>query len=297
VYLERAQNACVVLPIFPNHRLLQVRHPGGGWIEYDVNKVAHSGIDDSSGHKWDCQSYTYDELPNGSSPSLPEAGLVTTTNSYSSTCAPPTFGTPMITTYTGYDAYGNLVATFDGVGAANSQSYISGGLSTPVTIFFFSDALGNLLATFNNTQGAAAIQGNKVYSPYGNSLYSSGSMDTAKGYTGQYADTLTGLDYYVSRYYDPVVGIFLSADDKEGNAQGMNPYAYVDGNPETLTDPGGQMYYDPGRGGNDSQQKQEQYAFQYVAHGGLGQHGLPVLLDLYLYDRTGWRWPRATTRM
>jgi hypothetical protein len=68
----------------------------------------------------------------------------------------------------------------------------------------------------------------------------------------------------------------------------MNPYAYVAQNPETMTDPSGQMYYDPGRGGNDSQQKQEQYAFQYVEHGGLGQHGLPVLLDLYLYDRTGW---------
>jgi len=48
-------------------------------------------------------------------------------------------------------------------------------------------------------------------------------MDTAKGYTGHYADILTGLDYDVSRYYDPVVGIFLSADTKQGNAQGMNP--------------------------------------------------------------------------
>jgi RHS repeat-associated protein len=116
------------------------------------------------------------------------------------------------------------------------------GLNTPVTVFYLSDALGNLLATFNNTQGAAAIQGNQVYGPYGNSLYSSGSMDTAKGYTGQYADTLTGLDYYVSRYYDPVVGIFLSPDIIQGNIVGMNPYAYVDGNPETDTDPTGQYY-------------------------------------------------------
>lgn len=59
-----------------------------------------------------------------------------------------------------------------------------------MTVFYLSDALGNLLATFNNTQGAAAIQGNQVYGPYGNSLYSSGSMDTAKGYTGQYADRI-----------------------------------------------------------------------------------------------------------
>ena len=73
-------------------------------------------------------------------------------------------------------------------------------------------------------------------------------MGTAKGYTGQYSDPLTGLDYYVSRYYDPVAGIFLSADTKEGNAQGMNPYAYVAQNPETLTDPSGQMYGCPGCG-------------------------------------------------
>ena len=80
-------------------------------------------------------------------------------------------------------------------------------------------------------------------------------MGTAKGYTGQYSDPLTGLDYDVSRYYDPVAGIFLSADTKEGNAQGMNPYAYVGGNPETKNDPTGRRiadangdfaYIDPG---------------------------------------------------
>jgi len=46
-------------------------------------------------------------------------------------------------------------------------------------------------------------------------------MGTSKGFTGQYADTLTGLDYYNARYYDPVVGVFLSADSVQGNLQGM----------------------------------------------------------------------------
>ena len=44
------------------------------------------------------------------------------------------------------------------------------------------------------------------------------------------------------RYYDPTVGVFLSADTVQGDAQGMNPYAYVSGNPETLTDPTGKYY-------------------------------------------------------
>jgi len=31
-------------------------------------------------------------------------------------------------------------------------------------------------------------------------------MGTNKGYTGQYADPLSGFDYYNARYYDPVCG-------------------------------------------------------------------------------------------
>jgi RHS repeat-associated protein len=63
-------------------------------------------------------------------------------------------------------------------------------------------------------------------------------MGTAKGYTGQYADA-TGLDYYNARYYDPIVGLFVSADTVQGNEQGMDPYAYAMGNPETMNDPTG----------------------------------------------------------
>jgi len=118
-------------------------------------------------------------------------------------------------------------------------------------IFLLTDALGSVVAAFSNTKGAATLSDNEVYSPYGNLLYSAnGTMGTARGYTGQYSDPLTGLDYYVSRYYDPVAGVFLSADTKEGNAQGMNPYAYVAQNPETLTDPSGQYFAPPGGNGN-----------------------------------------------
>ena len=51
---------------------------------------------------------------------------------------------------------------------------------------------------------------------------------------------MSGQDYYGARYYDPVAGIFLSPDNVQGNAEGMDPYAYVAGNPETLTDPTGE---------------------------------------------------------
>ncbi|HLG63995.1 MAG TPA: RHS repeat-associated core domain-containing protein [Ktedonosporobacter sp.] len=114
-----------------------------------------------------------------------------------------------------------------------------GELQGSTTQFFLTDALGSVLTTFNATAGSAAVQGNQLYGPYGTSRYSQGTMGTNKGFTGQYADA-TGLDYYNARYYDPVVGQFLSADMVQGNMQGMNPYGYVGGNPETLTDPTGQ---------------------------------------------------------
>ncbi|HZS77549.1 MAG TPA: RHS repeat-associated core domain-containing protein [Ktedonobacteraceae bacterium] len=119
------------------------------------------------------------------------------------------------------------------------------GTSSMVTQFFLTDALGSVLASFSDTPNSATVLGNQVYGPYGNQRYLKGSMGTAKGYTGQYADP-TGLDYYNARYYDPVAGVFVSADSKQGNAEGMNPYAYVAGNPETFTDPSGQYVAGPG---------------------------------------------------
>jgi len=98
---------------------------------------------------------------------------------------------------------------------------------------------------------AGGIQGEQLYGPYGNQRYIEGVLGTDKGYTGQFADSVTGLDYYNARWYDPVSGRFLSPDTVQGNAQGMDPYAYVEGNPETVNDPTGQkpvgcMPNDPG---------------------------------------------------
>ncbi|MEO7019969.1 MAG: RHS repeat-associated core domain-containing protein [Ktedonobacteraceae bacterium] len=93
-----------------------------------------------------------------------------------------------------------------------------------------------MLSSFSQS----AILGEQVYGPYGNQRYTMGSMHTMKGYTGQFHDTVSGLDYYNARYYDPVAGVFTSPDSVQGNAQEVSPYSYVAGNPETATDPTGQ---------------------------------------------------------
>lgn len=105
--------------------------------------------------------------------------------------------------------------------------------------FLLTDTLGSVVAATNNVSGSGAVQGNQAYGPYGNSRYSKGSVGTQKGFTEQIADPITGLDDYGARYYDPVVGQFVSADVVQGNVQGLDPYAYVGGNPETLSDPTG----------------------------------------------------------
>jgi len=113
--------------------------------------------------------------------------------------------------------------------------------------YFGYDALGSQVVVLNTS---GALIGSQLYGPYGPSRYSAGTLPTSIGFTGQQTDSVTGLDYFNARYYDPVTGQFLSADTVQGNAQGTSPYAYVMGNPETRTDPTGHMYTcDPSGGG------------------------------------------------
>ena len=143
-----------------------------------------------------------------------------------------------------------------GTNTGNTSSYSVGGYpvgeqtgtSTKTTTFLLTDLLGSVLASFSNTSGSAAVQGNRAYSPYGAPLYQQGSVGTSRGFTGQYADSTSGLDDDNARYYDPLVGQFVSADSVQGNLVGMDPYTYVEGNPETWTDPSGLMV-DPILGG------------------------------------------------
>src|SRR5260370_13448571 len=111
--------------------------------------------------------------------------------------------------------------TSSGTNQGNTYYYTLGGRllgkSDGVIITFYqTDILGSFVADLSNTAGSAAIKGNEVYGPYGKQRYNQGTHGTPKGFTGQYNDSLTGLDYYTTRYYDPVVGGFLSADSTQG---------------------------------------------------------------------------------
>ncbi|WP_332248708.1 RHS repeat-associated core domain-containing protein [Leptospira wolffii] len=83
------------------------------------------------------------------------------------------------------------------------------------------------------------------YYPYGEINYteSSGPDIFRYKFTGQIADSETGLYYYKSRYYDPFLGRFIQADDRaDQGINGLNRYMYVGGNPVNRIDPDGHSW-------------------------------------------------------
>ncbi|HLG74985.1 MAG TPA: RHS repeat-associated core domain-containing protein, partial [Ktedonobacteraceae bacterium] len=147
------------------------------------------------------------------------------------------------------------------------------GLTTQTTNILLTDPLGSVIATFSTTAGSAALSGNQAYGPCGHLRYNAGGlsgMATSKGFSGQYSDAFSGLDYYNARYYEPAVGIFLSADSKEGNTMGMDPYMYVGGNPETYNDPTGEYYAPPPQGNGGPPPTCEQISTCWSGSGGSG---------------------------
>jgi RHS repeat-associated protein len=86
-------------------------------------------------------------------------------------------------------------------------------------------------------------EGNEIssidYYPFG--LTRSGDVPTDRKFTGQRFDD-TGLYYYGARYYDPVIGRFISSDTMVPdpmNPHSFNRYSYCLNNPLKYIDPSG----------------------------------------------------------
>jgi RHS repeat-associated protein len=88
------------------------------------------------------------------------------------------------------------------------------------------------------TTGSSASS--QTFTPWG--APRSGSVSaTKRNYTGQYRDD-TGLLYYHARYYDPVLGRFISPDTlvpDPTDPQDLNRYTYAKNNPMRYNDPTG----------------------------------------------------------
>ncbi|NNE57721.1 MAG: hypothetical protein HKN36_06400 [Hellea sp.] len=112
---------------------------------------------------------------------------------------------------------------------------------TDEVTYLHHDHLGSAVA---GTDDTGAILWTEQYTPFGISLVNNAANDNQAGFTGHIKDTDTGLTYMQARYYDPVIGRFLSHDPVQFSVEQplmFNRYGYVGGNPINATDPTGML--------------------------------------------------------
>jgi RHS repeat-associated protein len=100
--------------------------------------------------------------------------------------------------------------------------------------FFLTDALGSITRLIDST----SIKSSVVYDSFGRIITQTGTQQEPYGFQGREFDRESGLYYFRARYYDPLVGRYIS-EDPIGLKGGDNLYSFVRNNPVTLTDPSG----------------------------------------------------------
>jgi len=133
--------------------------------------------------------------------------------------------------------------------AAETVEYVhTDALGTPIAV---TDASGNLIES-------------SEYEPYGKLL--NRPVTDGPGFTGHVQDAATGLTYMQQRYYDPIVGRFLSVDPVTADSvsgANFNRYWYGNNNPYKFTDIDGRLAR--GSGFTDRQWKRFDRAQQRAA--------------------------------
>lgn len=122
----------------------------------------------------------------------------------------------------------------------------AGSVSPPAsdTLFYHPDHLGSSTVLVN---GQGALAERVSYYPYGSERVRAGNADVTHRFTGKELDAEIGLYDYGARFYDPVVGRFISVDAMSSSSlelafsrsQSLNVYAYGNDNPVVYVDPNG----------------------------------------------------------
>ena len=146
-----------------------------------------------------------------------------------------------------------LMYVYDANGSPTGMVYRNSTMAANATeeYLFVKNIQGNILYVYSST-------GNKlvsyVYDAWGNIIsttYSNGGATTAARfnpftYRGYYCDSETGMYYLNSRYYNPKMGRFISADAYVSTGQGLlgyNMYAYCGNNPVNRIDSEGEFWW------------------------------------------------------
>ena len=146
-----------------------------------------------------------------------------------------------------------LMYVYDANGSPVGMVYRNSTMAADATeeYLFVKNIQGDILYVYSST-------GNKlvsyVYDAWGNIIsttYSNGGGTSAARfnpftYRGYYRDSETGMYYLNSRYYNPKMGRFISADAYVSTGQGLlgyNMYAYCGNNPVNRIDSEGEFWW------------------------------------------------------
>ena len=128
-------------------------------------------------------------------------------------------------------------------------SYDTNGVPLTMTYngtvyYYITNLQGDVISLERADGGSGASY---AYDAWGNILAMSGTLAELNPlrYRGYVYDQETGFYYLNSRYYDPAVGRFISADDYPTTGQGLignNMFAYCGNNPVSRQDDGGEFW-------------------------------------------------------
>ena len=146
------------------------------------------------------------------------------------------------TIYNVYDQSGTLVH-IDKVTDGKKIDYIGkiARITNGTPTYLHMDHLGSV-QTITSANGLVLCR--EQYTPFGQTLSNPFCNKDQAGYTGHIKDSATGLNYMQARYYDPLIGRFLSIDPV-----GFSPdmpfmfgrYTYVNNDPVNAIDPDGKQ--------------------------------------------------------
>jgi RHS repeat-associated protein len=126
------------------------------------------------------------------------------------------------------------------------------------------DVVGNFTAT------GTSLTSSTAYDPLGNVAATTGQVGKL-GFQSGWTDGATGKVDMGSRWYNPAAGQFQNKDtvtnDPIPNSAAANPFAYVDDNPLTRTDPTGHSWWGDAWNGVKSVAKTVWHGVQWAWNG------------------------------
>jgi RHS repeat-associated protein len=153
-------------------------------------------------------------------------------------------GTPTFFLYDfrDFNGYNDMLEEYDSAGNRVARYVHGPGIDEPLAMerggawyYYHFDGLGSVTML---TRADKTVANRYTYDDFGGFRSKTEAVTNVYTFTGREHDFATGLHFYRARYYDHVVGRFLTRDPA-GMVDGANLYAYADNNPSSRDDPSG----------------------------------------------------------